>query len=79
MLIWMLLLVFDICFDFSYARLSIPGSSLQLFECQAAEDAGLQFVDDLPRLPAPAAEAQAGRSAARAGDAHQGTSRGVGR
>ena len=70
----MLLLVLD-----GFARLSIPGSSLQLFERQAAEDTGLQFVEDLPRLPAPAAEAQAGRSAAGAGDAQPGASRGAGR
>ena len=75
----MLLLVLDGYFDFGFARLSIPGSSLQLFERQAAEDAGLQFVDDLPRLPALAAEAQAGRAAVGAGDAQQGASRGAGR
>ena len=73
-----LILVLDGCLDFGFARLSIPGSFLQLFERQAAEDAGLQFVDDLPRLPAPAAEAQAGRSAAGAGDAQPEASRGAG-
>ena len=65
----MLILVLDGCLDSGSARLIGPGSFLQLFERQAAEEAGLQFVDNLPKLPALAAEAQAGRSAAGAGDA----------
>ena len=75
----MLILVLDGCLDSGSARLIGPGSFLQLFECQEVEDAGLRFVDDLPKLPASAEGAQAGRSAAGAGDAQQGSSRGAGR
>ena len=79
MLILTLILVLDCCLGFGFARLNFPGFSLQPFECQAAEDAGLQFVADLPRLPEPATEAQLGRLAAGAGDAQPEASRGAGR
>ena len=75
----MLLLVLDGYFDFGFARMSFPGFFLQLFEHQAAEDAGHQFVPDLPRLPQPPAADQPGGSAARAGSAQPEASRGAGR
>ena len=50
---------------------------LQLFERQAAEDTGLQFTPNLPKLPDPPAAGQPGGQAARAGIAQSEATRGT--